>query len=178
MLLQAVPITLSVRQFDLLDRERNRHKVSVQYRFRIDVILYAHQGKSSNEIVRILDTYYHKVQRWRDRWAKSYGDLCAYEKGINNEGISDGLLLAKMLAILSDEDRSGRPPMLSLSQKEQIVALACKKPTDFGLPFEEWSGDLLATLACQLGIVPSISGRWVNAILKKEKSTPISATIG
>jgi len=81
--------------------------------------------------------------------------------------VSDSELLQKMLAILTDEPRSGPPIRISLTEKQQLVALACKKPEDFGVPLTQWNREMLAKVAMAEGIVEKISPRYVSEILKK-----------
>ena len=58
-----------------------------------------------------------------------------------------------MLSILSDAPRSGAPIQISLSEKENIVALSCKKPKDVGIPFTRWNREILTEVAISKGLV-------------------------
>lgn len=57
------------------------------------------------------------------------------------------------MEVLSDYSRSGAPIRISLEEKQQLVALACKKPQDFGIPITPWNREMLAKVAMAEGIV-------------------------
>ena len=164
---KAPQIKLSERQRKILERYHNKRNISRQYYQRIDIILQAFKGRQNLQISQSLSIHFNTVSKWRKRWAKSYGHLCEYEKGASSEGVSDSELLQKMLAILTDEPRSGPPIRISLTEKQQLVALACKKPEDFGVPLTQWNREMLAKVAMAEGIVEKISPRYVSEILKK-----------
>lgn len=170
MRLQAKAIHLNERQKQLLNQERNRRQVSVQLRERIDIILKAAEGQTNQDITRQTGNGRQRVILWRNRWASCQRDLSGFAQGISGGGVSDKELMDKMIEILSDAPRSGKPPVFTTSQKEQIVALACEKPCTVNLPHEEWTGQLLAQASIAKGIVSNISGRHVNTLLKKRDS--------
>jgi putative transposase len=167
---QAKVIQLSERQHRLLEQERNRHQVSGQLRQRIDIILQAAAGISTNQLVKQLQLTYATVQHWRNYWHQQQAALLSYEAGDGHRPVSDSQLLQRMRSLLKDAPRSGAPARISLAQQEQIQALACSKPPELGLPLERWSGALLAQEAIKRGIVEAISGRYVNQLLKKSPS--------
>ncbi|TAG96581.1 MAG: helix-turn-helix domain-containing protein [Sphingobacteriales bacterium] len=70
---------------------------------------------------------------------------------------------------LDDLPRSGAPKRISLSQEQQIVALACEKPRDHGVEMTNWTHEMLARVAISKGILESISSRYVGEILKKKQ---------
>ncbi len=72
-----------------------------------------------------------------------------------------------MLDILRDLPRSGAPERIPLSEKQQLIALACEKPEDYGIPFTQWNREMLAKVAMAEGIVEKISPRYVGKLLKK-----------
>ena len=169
-LLQAPAIQLSSRQRQLLSQTRNRHQVSHQLRSRIDIILQAAAGESNHQLCTQLALSYPTIQHWRRHWSAQQEALQSFEQGDGYQGVSDHQLLNKMLSLLKDASRSGKPCRISLAQCEQIQALACSKPAYLGLPLERWSGSLLALEAVKRGIVAHISGRYVNVLLKKSHS--------
>lgn len=170
--LQAKAIHLSERQKQLLQQERNRRQVSVQMRERIDIILKSAEGMTNQGIHRQTGSGRQRIIQWRNRWACCQEDLSGFEAGVGGDGVSDKELLEKMMEILTDAPRSGKPPVFTAAQREQITALACEKPSKLNLPYEEWTGELLAQTCIARGIVSSISGRHVNKLLKKSHPPP------
>ncbi len=168
--LQAKPLVLNERQKRLLQQERNRRQVPVQLRERIDIILKAAEGITNQDISRQTGSGRQRVIQWRNRWAMCQADLNGFALGIEGGGVSDKELLDKMTEVLSDAPRSGAPPVFTATQREQIIALACEKPSALNLPYEEWTGQLLAQVSVAKGIVSSISARHVNKLLKKSHS--------
>ena len=81
--------------------------------------------------------------------------------------MSDYELLQEMLKSLNDLPRSGAPKRITLAQEQQIVALACEKPTDYGVEMTNWTLEMLAKEAIARCIIESISPRYVGEILKK-----------
>ncbi len=78
-----------------------------------------------------------------------------------------------MLALLRDRPRSGAPRRITLSQRQQIVALACEAPEDFGIEMTQWNREALAQeVAVDKGIVETISPRYVSVVLKKNELQP------
>ena len=72
------------------------------------------------------------------------------------------------LAFLTDQPRSGRPPVIDGVQRAKITALACSEAPE---GYERWSLRLLAEHAVQLEIVDQISYMEVSRILKKTNSS-------
>jgi putative transposase len=163
----AAAIAMSERQQRLLETESRKRTTLRQYEQRIAILLRASKGQSNAEIKRALGLSLETVKTWRKRWNDNYSRLLSFEQGQQGQGVSDSELLKHMLLTLKDSPRSGSPHSISLTQKQQIVALACRKPSDFNLPYTTWSHPLLAQVAIQEGIVPRISSRYIGTILKK-----------
>jgi hypothetical protein len=58
-----------------------------------------------------------------------------------------------------------------MEQKQQIVALACEKPEDYGYVMTDWTHKILAEAAVQRGIVESISASYAGRLLKNKRVT-------
>ena len=85
----------------------------------------------------------------------------------SSEGADDkGDLERKIREVLMDEYRSGTPPKFTPEQVSLMVALACHKPSELGLPLSHWTAKELARQAVELNIVKSISGRHFDRFLK------------
>ena len=165
----ASAISMSARQYKLLLGEKQKRTTLVQYQDRIGILLLASTqggGHSNCHIQRTLGISYNTVKSWRKKWMLNYPKLLALEEN-KEEQISDKELLMSMLNILKDEQRSGCPRRISLAQEQQIVALACQKPIDFGVEMTTWTHELLAHVAMTKGIIDSISPRYVGMFLKK-----------
>ena len=163
----APAIAIGTRQVQLLEAEKNKRTISVQFQIRIDIILRASQGQSNSHIARETGKALNTVKTWRKRWREGYDALCAFEAGQSGQGVRDGQLVEKMLDLLSDRPRSGAPRRITLSQRQQIVALACEAPEDFGIEMTQWNRAALAQVAVDKGIVETISPRYVSVVLKK-----------
>jgi transposase len=71
---------------------------------------------------------------------------------------------APLINVLFDKPRSGRPPILTATDKAKITALACSTPPE---GYAKWSLRLLADRAVTLELVTDISYVSVREILKK-----------
>jgi transposase len=115
---------------------------------RAQILLLAHQhpdwqnARIAQEVRCSLDT----AKTWRKRWQTQAG--------------------------LKDAPRAGRSRRHSALVRAQIVALACSRPADHGKVWKRWSGEKLAQVAVEEGIVKAISGGTVRRWLKQDKIKP------
>lgn len=137
---------------------------------RSSIILRASRGESNQQIAQALNISYNTVKKWRKRWRHHHKRLNAYQAGVSGDGISDPELLEKILDILSDVPRSGAPKRITLSEEQQLVALACEKPQDHGIPMTQWNREMLAKVAMAEGMIEKISPRYVSELLKKKRA--------
>ena len=96
-------------------------------------------------------------------WASVQERIFAAE----GEGASDKDLEGLVVRSLSDRPRPGGPTTFSPEQVAEIIALACEKPGDSGVPVTHWTPRELAREAVKRGIVDSISPRQVARLLKR-----------
>jgi transposase len=164
----APALIISERRLNLLRNHIAKRTTSVSDFNRVSILLLSAQGYSNAELARQLKIDYGTVCRWRKRWLVFSEYLDKFEKGVNEVGVSDTSLLTEMLSGLKDTSRPGKPPVITDYQKDQIVALACQKPSEHDLPFTHWTQDLLAQTSIKIGIVPNVSGATVWRILKKK----------
>ena len=164
------PLQLSERQKQILEQHVSRRGASLGQSTRIRIILGTAAGLSRAALVQELEIDPKVVTRWRKRWIETYQSLSAFEGGKAGQGVPDSALLAKMLEVLSDRPRAGKPSQITLAQKQQIMAVACEQPQDYGLPFTHWTREWLAQVAMQHGIVEKISPRYVGVLLKKQRT--------
>lgn len=165
-------VELNTIERRLLEKELNRQHISKQYEYRIRIILLCSKSEDNNQISK--QTGYSKatVSKWRNRWSSNYGRLQAFRQGSEGKGVSEKKLLAELLTILGDAPRSGTPPTITLSQRQQIQALACESPESLGLPFTHWTHKELAKAIVDKKIVESISASHTGRILKKRFISP------
>ncbi len=73
---------------------------------------------------------------------------------------------------LEDLPRSGRPPEITSLERHQVIATACRSPTDFGFQRVLWDHATLAIALMSAGVVRSISSRTVGRILQDAEIKP------
>lgn len=170
-LAKVAALQMKSHHYDLLLKLSREYKRGVQQVKRIKILLKASNGQSNYSISKELGVTVKTVEKWRLRWDSCYDKLLIYEQGKSGKGVSDSELIIEMLKRVQDLPRSGKPAKISLSQKKQIVALACRHPSEYGLPFTDWTSARLADVAKSEKIVESISGNHVRRILKKSASS-------
>lgn len=153
--------------YELLSKLSREYKRGVQQVKRINILLKGRDGQSNYSISKDLEVSVKTVKKWRLRWDSSYDKLLIYEQGKAGKGVSDSELISEMLKRVTDLPRSGKPCRISLSQKKQIVALSCRHPSEYDLPFTHWTSARLAAVVKSEKIVETISGNHVRRILKK-----------
>jgi len=166
----ALPMT--DQQEKMLNQVLRAHGTAQQMAKRIKILLLAHQGKGHTEICSQTGVSYKTVLSWRGRWQSAYEELSSYESEMADNQISDKDLSKYLRHLLTDLPRSGAPKVFSLEQRQQLVALACDKPSTHGIPISDWTHEMLAKTAMAKGIVESISASHLGKILKKQSLTP------
>jgi putative transposase len=156
---------MSNLEYNVLLGIKSRHQTGQQIAKRIRILLYAKEGKSHSWIQKDLGVSVNTIKKWRRKWS-SFRE---------NQGKSENAkdLENHILGFLQDLPRSGTPNKFTVSQQQQIVALACDKPERHGLAVTNWTHERLAETAASKGIVLKISSRQVGRILK---NTPIATT--
>lgn len=175
---RAAPLNLTERQRNLLEHYQSKRSTAQHQSKRIQIILKAAQGESTYHISKEIKMTMETVRKWRKRWAAAYEKLLYFENGKDGNGVSDLILLRRMLDLLKDEQRSGAPCRISQAEKQQLLAMACRKPSDYDIPITKWSHLLLAQTAVKEGIVDKISPRYVGKLLKKTTFNRIKAATG
>jgi len=155
----APAIPISDWQYRLIEKAASKQTISHQEKIRFSIILRASQGQSNSQVKRDLGISLNKVKRWRRRWETAWSNLNTFEAGLEGQPPKDYELLGRIRQILSDEPRSGTPKRITLSQEQQITALACEKPEQHGVMMTQWNREMLAQTAVKLGIVETISPR-------------------
>ena len=153
--LNPVPIELSDKVRQDLEKLVARHTTGQQKAQRARIILKAAEGKNNVEIARELNQSIDMVRLWRRRWHEleplAWDDLSTEER-------------------LDDLPRPGAPARLTADQLCQIEQLACEAPEKAGRPISQWTGRELADELGVRGIVETISARHAARLLKKGAS--------
>jgi transposase len=171
----AVLINVSGRQRAFLEKwSRNAVATPVRLKERCDIVLLSGAGVTNTEQARRLGVERQCVSRWRRRWAESESRLTEAE----SQGATDKDLAKLIRCILDDTRRSGTPPTFNAEQLTQIIAIACERPEDSGLPVSRWTPPEIAKEAIRRGVVPTISPRHVDRILKGGISARTRAATG
>jgi transposase len=137
---QTFTVRLTPEQRESLEQLRTQGLPRKQ-RYRIDILLRAHEGDTDQEIADDLGVHPATVQRVRRRFA---------EHGLD--------------PALNDRPRSGAPPKLDGKQEAMVIALAC---TDAPQGRDRWSVRLLARRAVELEVVEAVSRETIRRVMKK-----------
>jgi hypothetical protein len=170
----ALAIEMKDNYYNLLNKERNKPSCSRKKYRRLSILLLASEGQANKQVARSLVMTVDTVKYWRNRWIDCYSKLLIFEKGlaeIEQASIRDKKMVSKLLEVISDRPRAGKPPRISLAQKQEIIALACKSPSDFGIEQTDWTYGLLAKVAMEKKIVDSISPTYLGRLLKNKPTS-------
>ena len=129
---------------------------------RVQILLLCHSGLKNVEVSRKLNLSLSMVKKWRSRW------LSGYDAGLELEGQAKKDYL---IEFIKDNQRSGSPKRISVSEEQSIVALACGKPRDHGIEMTDWTLAMLCKVSVSKGIVKSISTSQMSRLLKNTAST-------
>jgi len=154
------PIILTDRERTVLENLTNSRTIERRYGDRATIILRLAAGLPKHAIAQEVRLTRKIVYLWYDRW------LAAQDRLRGAHETSDKAFRQLIEEILADQPRPGTPPTFTAEQVCQIMALACKKPEDLGLPFTTWTPSALARTAVRQGLVPAISPASVGRFLK------------
>lgn len=115
-------------------------------RARILLLAHQHPDWQNQRIAQAVGCCVATVQVWRQRWQQ--------------EGV------------VADRPRRGAPREFPALVRTQVVALACTKPTAHGKVWRRWSGEKLAAVAIEQGIVPAISASTIRRWLREDRIKP------
>ena len=145
---QCAAVSLSAEERSELERLIRSRSTPQQLALRARMIVLAADGVGVCETAQRLGVWRKGVSLWRARWlAQGAGEAVAER--------------------LQDAPRSGAPATITPEQICAIVALACERPDDVGVPISHWSASDLAREAVRRGILTSISPRSVGRFLKR-----------
>lgn len=154
------PIVLTEREQQVLETLASSRTLERRCGERATIILELAAGTPKQAIVQQVHLTRKIVYLWYDRW------LAAQDRLHGADEASDKEFRQLIEEILADQPRPGAPATFTAEQVCEIMALACTKPEDLGLPFSTWTPTELARMAVKQGIVPSISPASVDRFLK------------
>ncbi len=160
---EALPIPMSDDQYTSLAKIASRHTTPQQISKRANILLLASKGEAHFTIRQKIGVSLNTIKLWRRRWIEADEELTK----LDNE--TD--LLKVLPLFLKDLPRAGAPNKFTEAQKQQIVALACDRPTNHDIEMIDWTHEMLALTAQAKGIVESISTAHVGRILKNTALT-------
>lgn len=165
----SLPLTVNSRLEKLLKIEVKKTNIGWRHKQRLQIIIHGIEGLSKYRSRKILGVSRDVVNLWRSRWNDSISMLLkASEEDLTKASLKDHELVKLLKSVLSDRPRSGTPKRITLSQEEQIVALACDSPQNHGVEMTNWTHEMLSHVAKSEGIVETISASHVRNILKKK----------
>ena len=160
---KAKRVQLSERQQTILKRLSRARRTRAGMRERVRFVLTAATDEPNEHQAKRFGVDRQRVRRWRNRWVEAEQRLRAAEQQGATEADLEGLINE----VLSDRPRSGGPTTFRPEQVADIIALACEKPVDSGLPVTHWTPAELAREAVKRRIVAGISPRQVDRFLKR-----------
>ena len=116
---------LSAEERSELERLIRSHSTPQQLALRARMIVLAADGVGVCETAQRLGVWRKGVSLWRARWLAGGAGEAVAER-------------------LQDAPRSGAPATITAEQTCAIVALACERPDDGGVPISHWSASDLA----------------------------------
>jgi transposase len=154
-------VIVSPRQRAILERFARSRTASVMLVERCRIILLTSDGAATMHAAAELGVDRQRVRRWRHRWVKS---LAARLNAVEAEA-DDKVLAVAIEDALSDLARPGARPKFTEEQIARVRSIACREPSEFGLPHTRWTRALIAQVVATEGIVESVSvaevGRWL-----------------
>jgi len=171
-----VVIQVSEKQRAILEELSRSRKESHQLVERAELILYIIDSSNESSL-KVKDHFASSekwVKQWRKRWSLRQAGLAQQEKDLSEKAYRQAIRQA-----LSDEERSGAPPIYSVEQQCRLYELACQPPEQSGYPLSHWDSKSLRLELIKRGIVNDISVSTVARFLKnRPTSSPTKAGIG
>ena len=154
------PIVLREREQAFLEALAHSRTQSQRCVARATIILRLAAGETKQAIAQELRLTRTVIYTWYTRWLEAEAKLAAVADA------PDKACRQLIEEILADQPRAGAPMHFTAEQLCQLMALACQKPEDLGLPFTTWTPSELARAAIDRQIVVSISASSVGRFLK------------
>lgn len=154
-------VIVSDRQRAILEQYTRATTKAASLVERAHIILLTASGMPTLRVAEKLGVDRQRVRRWRSRWASELRTRLNAVEAVAN----DKVLETAIREALMDAPRPGAPPQFTENQINLVCAMACRSPSEYGLPHSRWTRGLLARVAVEKGIVSSVSvaeiGRWL-----------------
>lgn len=155
---------LNLEEAAVLEKACRQKTIAHRLVERCGVILGYSRLSNQSQLSRQLGQNRGFIIRWMNRWQQKRAQgkelLEDYRRGASSQKEYQ----KEILLLLSDEQRSGTPLTFTDHERQQLLAMACQSPADFGLPFTHWTHRSLGEQAQKTGIV--ISSRHLGRLLK------------
>lgn len=157
-----MPIQLTPSQDALIKAIVRCREVAHSLVERARLIMKISQGNTNKAIAQEMGLCEETVGTWRRRWVDSSADLAKLEGKAPQ-------LRAKVVTLLADKSRPGRPDTFTAEQVCLILALACEKPPEC---IGHWTRADLAREVVKRGIAETISASSIGRILAEGDLKP------
>jgi transposase len=164
---KAARVVITERQQVILRQLSVATTVAFRLRQRALIILLAFEQRLNRDIAAIVSLGPDQVGAWRRRWQQEFERLTLIE----GSGESSDLRRA-IEDLLSDEQRSGRPPTFTAEQLTMIFAVACEAVEESGRPVARWTQLEIIDEVMKRGIVESISTSHMSTLLAEAQLQP------
>jgi transposase len=154
-------IRVCAREIRILKKIEQARETPQGLALRARIILLARRRFGNSRIARICRCSRKTVILWRKR----YYDIKEAMEALLLSNATDLQLRKLILHVFSDEPRTGKPVRITAEQKIAIIAMACEKLPQIGIPQSQWDAPLIAREAACRGIIASISESSINRIL-------------
>lgn len=154
-------INISDEQFKVLRKLIKSIKTRTDIKERAKHIVKCYFDSNISRCARELNASRNTIKKWKRKWLKNQCLLAKTELEEPHK------LKSKIIMVLSDEYRSGKPPSIKSEQVAAIIYLSLQEPSLFKLPISHWTADTLRKMAIELDIVKSISARQISRYLKQ-----------
>lgn len=140
-------INLKIDEKEVLEKLLKKQSTPQNIARRARIILLTNNTEESyTAIANTLGIASSDITKWTKRWVERSDIKDSEER-------------------LQDNPRSGRPSGITPEQWCQIIALACEKPENHGVPITNWSHSTLIKEIIKQGIVETISQSHVGSFL-------------
>lgn len=164
---KAASVVITERQQAILQQLSVATTVAYRLRQRAQVILLAFDQQLNRDIAANVSLGPDQVGAWRRRWQQEFERLTLIE---GSKESSD--LRRAIEELLSDEQRSGRPPTFTAEQLTMIFAVACEAVEESGRPVARWTQREIIDEVIKRGIVESLSTSHLSTLLAEAQLQP------
>ena len=153
-------IEMSQRQIYILNKLSKGRKTQLCIKERATILLEVIDTPINVDVAQKIETTRQRVGRWKNKWIKNQKEIFRIELEEPHK------LKRTIIRLLSDNERSGKPPKFKSEQIASIIFLSLQEPKLLGLPISNWTAETLRKAAIEMKIVDEISERQVGRYLE------------